>query len=62
MSATVTDTAGAQNAIQTVLMDSDVAVNGGSGYTVSVTRIATDGGDTLANDAGVVAVKLERVT
>jgi ABC-type cobalt transport system substrate-binding protein len=58
----VSNTAPAQNVQKTTLLKTGIATSSGKPWFFRVVRFATNGTDTLANDAGVMGVLLEKVT
>lgn len=53
-----TDTAGTANVVVTTTLASGISVTAGGIMRLEIVRVATDSGDTLANDAAIISVKL----
>lgn len=61
--ATTTSTAGAQDiVVSSTQASGPITLTFGAPYSIRVKRVGTDIGDTLANDAGFIALRLKRAT
>lgn len=60
VSALETTTAGARDVVVSTAFDTEFACTPGKYYCVRLKRVATEAADTLANDIGVIGVKLTR--